>query len=104
MKLIKNKSFTINGVTTSINLYSKMLSDLLVFDQEVQLTTSRVQKRNHDKIDKNLKKTVNQNNKKKKILLKAFKGINYRRTECLKMLNKRKIKERGEQLNIIQSL
>ena len=30
-----------------------------------------------------------------------FKVIKYQKTECLKMLNKRGIEERGEQLSII---
>ena len=52
-------------------------------------------------INKKLKKkTVNQNNRKKK-LLKTFKDIECRRTECLKMFNEREIEKRGEQLNII---
>ena len=100
-ELIKSKPFTVNGITISINLYSEALNDLLIFDQEVQLTISRVQKRSHDKVDKDLKETVNQSNRRKRILPKIFKDINCRRTECLKMFNRRKIKERKEQLSII---
>ena len=88
----------------SINLYLGVLGDLLVFDWGVQLTTGRVQRRSHDKVDKDLKKTVNQSNRRKGILPKTFKDIDCRRTECLKMLNRRRIKGRGEQLSIIQSL
>ena len=47
------------------------------------------------------KKIVNQSNKRKRILLKIFKVIKCRRTECLKMLDERGIERRGKQLNII---
>ena len=70
MKFIKNESFTVNGITISINLYSEVLGDLLILDWEVQLITGRVQRRSHDKVDKDLKKIVNQNNRKNGILLK----------------------------------
>ena len=54
------------------------------------------------KINKKLKKkTVNQSNRKKKILSKAFKGIKCRRTEYLKVFDERGIERRGEQLSII---
>ena len=88
----------------SIDLYSGVLGDLLVLDQGVQLITGRVQRRNHDKVDKDLKKTVNQSNRRKRILPKIFKDIDCRRTEYSKMLNGRRIKGREEQLNIIQDL
>ena len=67
----------------------------------MQLITGRIQKRNYDKIDRDLKKTVNQSNRKKGILLKIFKDIDCRRIECSKMLNKKRIKRKEEQLNII---
>ena len=47
------------------------------------------------------KKIINQSNKRKRILLKAFKVIKCRRIKCLKMLNEREIERKGEQLNII---
>ena len=47
------------------------------------------------------KKIVNQNNKRKRILLKTFKVIKCKRTECLKMLDERGIEKRGKQLSII---
>ena len=103
-ELIKSELSTINSVIISIDLYLRVLSDLLVFNQKMQLITDKIQRKNHDKVDKNLKKTVNQSNKKKKILLKIFKDINCRRTECLKMFNERRIKEKEKQLSIIQSL
>ena len=104
MELAKGEPSTVNGVTISINLYSGALGDLLILDQGVQLTTSRVQRKNHDKVDRDLKETVNQSNKRKGILPKAFKDINCRRTKCLKVLNRRRIRGRGEQLSIIQGL
>ena len=47
------------------------------------------------------KKIVNQSNRRKRILLKAFKIIKCRRTRCLKILDKRGIEGKGEQLSII---
>ena len=47
---------------------------------------------------------MNQSNKRKGILLKIFKDINCRRTECSKAFNKKRVRERGEQLSIIQNL
>ena len=49
MKLFKGKPFIVNSVMISIDLYLRVLGDLLVFDQRVQLISSRVQKRNYDK-------------------------------------------------------
>ena len=49
-----------------------MLGDLLVLNQGVQLITGRVQKRSHDKVDKDLKKIVNQNNGRNGILSKIL--------------------------------
>ena len=42
------------------------------------------------------KKIVNQSNKRKRILSTVFKDIKCRRTECLKMLDEKKIERRGE--------
>ena len=42
MKLIKGEPSTVNGVTISINLYSEVLSDLLILNQGVQLITGRI--------------------------------------------------------------
>ena len=47
------------------------------------------------------KKIMNQSNRKKRILLKIFKVIKYRRTECSKMLNERGIEGREKQLSNI---
>ena len=71
MKLTKGEPPTVNGITISIDLYSGALGDLLVLNQGVQLITGRVQRRNHDKVDKDLKKIVNQSNERNGILSKV---------------------------------
>ena len=49
MELIKDKSSIVNDVTININLYLRVLNDLLALNQRVQLISSRVQRRNYNK-------------------------------------------------------